>query len=229
MVFFRYQKWRAKPYNARPILSEELRNPDFEAAGYFPDTVVTIETNISYICNLVQVHGNAGEIAAMTTNNTLTPDAAQPGDLRLEKFLPYRLSVLSNRVSNAIAQAYGTRFDLTIPAWRVMAILGRFPDLSAADLVEQTAMDKVAISRAVSSLFKNDYITRSEDPSDRRRQVLNLSELGREVYERIVPLAQQYENDLMSSLTAEEREQLDSIIEKLMDRAQAWADRGLID
>lgn len=165
----------------------------------------------------------------MTTNNTLTPDAVQPDDLRLEKFLPYRLSVLSNRVSNAIAQAYGTRFDLTIPAWRVMAILGRFPDLSAADLVEQTAMDKVAISRAVSSLFKNDYITRSEDPSDRRRQVLNLSELGREVYERIVPLAQKYENDLMSSLTAEEREQLDSIIDKLMDRAQAWADRGLID
>lgn len=165
----------------------------------------------------------------MTTDNNSAQGALQQDDLRLEKFLPYRLSVLSNRVSNAIAQAYGTRFDLTIPAWRVMAILGRFPDLSAADLVEQTAMDKVAISRAVSSLFKNDYISRSEDPSDRRRQVLNLTELGREVYERIVPLAQQYENDLMSSLSAEERQQLDSIIEKLMDRAQAWADRGLID
>lgn len=165
----------------------------------------------------------------MTTDNNSAQEALQQDDLRLEKFLPYRLSVLSNRVSNAIAQAYGTRFDLTIPAWRVMAILGRFPDLSAADLVEQTAMDKVAISRAVSSLFKNDYISRSEDPSDRRRQVLNLTELGREVYERIVPLAQQYENDLMSSLSAEERQQLDSIIEKLMDRAQAWADRGLID
>ncbi|WP_323844607.1 MarR family transcriptional regulator [Microbulbifer magnicolonia] len=150
-------------------------------------------------------------------------------DLRLEKFLPYRLSVLSNRVSNAIAQAYGARFHLTIPAWRVMAILGRFPDLSAAELVEQTAMDKVAISRAVSSLLKNDYITRSEDPADRRRQVLNLSELGRDVYARIVPLAQQYENDLMASLSTDERRQLDSIIEKLMDRAQAWAERGLMD
>ncbi|MCW8127153.1 MarR family winged helix-turn-helix transcriptional regulator [Microbulbifer halophilus] len=165
----------------------------------------------------------------MTTDENSLQAAVPQDDLRLEKFLPYRLSVLSNRVSNAIAQAYGTRFELTIPAWRVMAILGRFPDLSAADLVEQTAMDKVAISRAVSSLFKNDYISRSEDPSDRRRQVLNLTELGREVYERIVPLAQQYENDLMSSLSPEERQQLDSIIEKLMDRAQAWADRGLID
>ncbi|MFI2809703.1 MULTISPECIES: MarR family winged helix-turn-helix transcriptional regulator [Microbulbifer] len=150
-------------------------------------------------------------------------------DLHLERFLPYRLSVLSNRVSNAIAQAYGSRFDLTIPAWRVMAILGRFPDLSAAELVEQTAMDKVAISRAVSVLMRNDYITRSEDPADRRRQVLNLSELGRDVYERIVPLAQQYEDDLMSSLSPDERAQLESIIDKLMDRAQAWAERGLID
>ncbi len=110
-----------------------------------------------------------------------------------------------------------------------MAILGRFPNLSAADLVEQTAMDKVAISRAVSILIKNDYITRSEDLADRRRQVLNLSELGRDVYERIVPLAQQYENDLMGSLSTDERRQLDSIIEKLMARAQDWANRGLID
>jgi len=156
-------------------------------------------------------------------------DAVRPDDLRLEKFLPYRLSVLSNRVSNAIADAYSARFDLTIPAWRVMAILGRFPDLSAADLVEQTAMDKVAISRAVSILIKNDYITRSEDLADRRRQVLNLSDVGRDIYDRIVPLAQQYENDLMASLSDDERNQLDSIIEKLMSRAQEWANRGLID
>ncbi|WP_444898529.1 MarR family winged helix-turn-helix transcriptional regulator [Microbulbifer sp. VAAC004] len=164
------------------------------------------------------------------TNDHNAPDAAVKQDeLRLEKFLPYRLSVLSNRVSNAISQAYGARFHLTIPAWRVMAILGRFPDLSAAELVEQTAMDKVAISRAVSSLLKNDYITRSEDPADRRRQVLNLSELGSEVYARIVPLAQQYENDLIASLSSEEREQLDGIIEKLMVRAKEWSERGLID
>lgn len=161
------------------------------------------------------------------SNDQDTP--VEQDGLRLERFLPYRLSVLSNRVSNAISQAYGARFHLTIPAWRVMAILGRFPDLSAAELVEQTAMDKVAISRAVSSLLKYDYITRSEDPSDRRRQVLNLSMLGRSVYERIVPLAQRYENDLMASLSAGEREQLDSLIEKLMVRANAWSEHGLTD
>lgn len=152
---------------------------------------------------------------------------SRTAELRLEKFLPYRLSVLSNRVSNAIAGAYGAKFGLTLPAWRVMAILGRYPGLSAAELVEQTAMDKVAISRAVSALLKSEYLERKEDQVDRRRQMLYLSESGKVVYNRIVPLAKRYENDLMASLTEEERVQLDAILEKLMSRALEWGMHGL--
>ncbi|MCH9691275.1 MAG: MarR family transcriptional regulator [Gammaproteobacteria bacterium] len=150
-----------------------------------------------------------------------------PDELKLENFLPYQLSVLSNRVSNAIAEAYGQRFNLTISAWRVMAILGRFVDLSAAELVVRTAMDKVAISRAVALLLKNDYITRSEDIADRRRQVLNLSPLGREVYGRIVPVAQSYENDLLSPLSGHERAELKQILKKLLARAQTGNSREM--
>ena len=36
-------------------------------------------------------------------------------ELSLEEFLPYRLSVLSNTVSAAIAEAYSGHFGLTIP------------------------------------------------------------------------------------------------------------------
>ena len=72
-----------------------------------------------------------------------------PSVLELEHFLPYRLSVLSNRISQAIARIYAERFDLSITEWRLMAVMGRYPDLTAAQLVERTAMDKVAVSRAV--------------------------------------------------------------------------------
>jgi DNA-binding MarR family transcriptional regulator len=50
-------------------------------------------------------------------------------DLILEDFLPYRLAILSHTVSSSIARAYDQRFGLTIPEWRVIAILGRFPGL----------------------------------------------------------------------------------------------------
>ena len=70
-------------------------------------------------------------------------------ELNLDRFMPYRLSVVTNRVSSAIAQHYSQRFDLSIPEWRVIAVLGQSPGLSARQVAQRTAMDKVQVSRAV--------------------------------------------------------------------------------
>ncbi|MDH3476666.1 MAG: MarR family transcriptional regulator, partial [Rhodospirillales bacterium] len=37
----------------------------------------------------------------------------------LETFLPYRLSVVTNRVSRAFARRYSAEFGLSVPEWRV--------------------------------------------------------------------------------------------------------------
>jgi len=149
------------------------------------------------------------------------------GELVLEQFLPYRLSVLSNRVSHAIARAYGERFKLTIPAWRVMVILNRYPGSAAADLVEKTAMDKVAISRAVSILLKKGYISRDEHSEDKRRWSLNLSEEGYNIYRQIQPLALFYEQDLLKDFNDEEILLLHKILDRLTICATRWAENGL--
>ena len=79
-------------------------------------------------------------------------------ELILEEFLPYRLSILSNTVSSSIASTYEKRFGLSIPEWRVIAVLGRFPGISAVEVAQRTMMDKVAVSRAVSKLIKRGRI-----------------------------------------------------------------------
>lgn len=140
--------------------------------------------------------------------------------LILEDFLPYRLSVLSNMVSTAIAATYGARFGLSIPAWRVMAILGRFPGLSAAEVAERTAMDKVAVSRAVSQLLKDGRVERSFADDDRRRSVLRLSPKGFEVYDQVVPLALEYERQFLDGLAPADREALGRLMDVLMQRAR---------
>jgi DNA-binding MarR family transcriptional regulator len=141
--------------------------------------------------------------------------------LRLEHFVPYRLSVLTNTVSTAIAGAYARRFGLSIPEWRVIAVLGLEPGLSAADVAERTAMDKVAVSRAVSRLLRSKRIVRARANSDRRRSELKLSRLGENVYWRVVPFARRYEQQLLADLTASERTSLDQLISRLHRRAQA--------
>lgn len=135
--------------------------------------------------------------------------------LELERFLPYRLSVLSNRISDAIADLYAERFGLGITEWRVVAVLGQFPGLSANEVAERTAMDKVAVSRAVSSLLEKALLERELHDADRRRSILALSRAGRRMHADIAPLALRIERTLLAKLDAREQAQLQLLLEKL--------------
>jgi DNA-binding MarR family transcriptional regulator len=140
-------------------------------------------------------------------------------ELRLEDFLPYRLAVLSNTVSTTVAKAYDKRFSVSIPEWRVIAVLGRFPGLSAVEVAERTLMDKVAVSRAVTKLIKNGRIDREFADSDKRRSILNLSDDGKKLHDEIAQLALQFERDLLHGFSEGEIENLTSIMERLLARA----------
>ncbi len=141
-------------------------------------------------------------------------------ELILEDFLPYRLSILSNTVSGTIAGAYSKRFGLSIPEWRIMAVLGRHPGLSAVEVAERTLMDKVAVSRAVAKLIKSGRITRRFADQDRRRSILHLSPEGEKVYGEVAPLALKFESDLLHGLSEEEVHTLDVLLERLLARAR---------
>jgi len=136
--------------------------------------------------------------------------------LELDRFVPYRLSVLANLVSRAVALLYAERFDLAIPEWRVLAVLGMAEPQSASEV---TAMDKVQVSRAVQSLLAAGLIERGISSDDRRRVSLTLSQPGKLVYAEIVPLARSVEASLLETLTKKEASQLDGLLTKLQLRA----------
>ncbi len=144
---------------------------------------------------------------------------ASARSLALDHFIPYRLSVLANTVSSALAGAYARRFGLTIPQWRVIAVLARSPGLSAAGVAERTAMDKVAVSRAVAGLTRSGRVRRLLATSDKRRSVLSLTARGRAVYRRIVPLALAYERRLLAELSPAEKSRFVALLVRLHKRA----------
>lgn len=141
-------------------------------------------------------------------------------DLILEEFLPYRLAVLSHTVSTTIAKVYEKRFGLSIPEWRVLAILGRFPGLSAVEVADRTMMDKVAVSRAVTKLIKHGRIDRQFADADRRRSILNLSDEGRKVHNEVAPLALAFEADLLHGIKEDDYAAFNDVLEHLLARAR---------
>jgi DNA-binding MarR family transcriptional regulator len=143
------------------------------------------------------------------------------GALHLDRFIPYRLSVLSNTISMLIARAYEREFGLSIPQWRIMAVLARYPDLSAVEVAERTAMDKVAVSRALQGLLSSKRVLRAYDKGDRRRSILRLSAAGQAVYTRVAPMALEYEAQLLSVLSPADQRTFDRLLTRLMEQAKA--------
>ena len=141
--------------------------------------------------------------------------------LELEKFLPYRLSILTQLVSESLHDLYAGPYALSVTQWRVMAALGRFAPLTASDVGKRIVMDKVAVSRAVSGLMKRGLVERATDKADRRRASLRLSARGRAMHARIVPMALGYEARLYEALNADERQIFNTLSDRLFARAEA--------
>jgi DNA-binding MarR family transcriptional regulator len=146
--------------------------------------------------------------------NQPPPDIRQDG-FDLEDFLPYRLSVATNRVSRLFAKQYSAKFGLTIPEWRVLAVVGRFGTLSPSAVGEYSAMDKVKVSRAAATLVARGLLKQSPDPTDGRGRLLRLTRKGITVHGGVVPLARGLEATLSHGLTRPEWVALNKALTKL--------------
>ena len=138
--------------------------------------------------------------------------------LNLTEFLPFRLSVLSNTISERISAAYRRDFGLSVPQWRVMAVIGQNPGLTATQLAETTRMDKVAVSRAIAGLIDDGRLERRATLHDGRSSTLYLTRRGEEIYDEVAPLARQFEDELLSQLSASDQKALKRLLD-LMAKA----------
>ena len=142
--------------------------------------------------------------------------------LNLDQFLPYRLSIASNALSERIAADYQSKFGLKIPEWRLMAVLGEGKPLTQRELVAATLMDKVTVNRAAKALADRQLIARQAHEADGRSHHLDLTETGRALYDAIVPAALATEERLESHISAAERTALMAILAKLTTAAEDY-------
>lgn len=159
----------------------------------------------------------------------MTSTAVSAGGFDLRRFLPMRLTALSNRLARRAARLYGKRFNLSAAEWRVMAALGQQGAMAGNAVIAQTTMDKVRVSRAVATLLKAGLITRDSDPQDRRRAILALTTNGRVLFQQIVPMIEHAEAEMMALLSETERNTLSGALAKIegyLERTPVKPDGG---
>ncbi len=127
-----------------------------------------------------------------------------PATLKLDAFLPFRLSYTSNLVSESIARAYDRLFGLTIPEWRLVAVIAEQDGITQGSICTRTGMDKVTVSRAAIALSARGLVSRAPSTTDRRSHELALTGEGRALYAQVAPKALELEEQIFGGLEAEE-------------------------
>ena len=149
------------------------------------------------------------------------PEINAANGFRLEDFLPYQLSVTANRVSRMFARHYSESFGLSIPEWRVLAVVGRFGAISPSAVSEWTGMDKVKVSRAAAALVGRGLVKQAQDSTDGRARVLSLTRKGVKTHEGVVPMARQLEASLAESMSKADWSALQRILGRLSAHVKA--------
>jgi DNA-binding MarR family transcriptional regulator len=148
----------------------------------------------------------------------MTQRRARAASFELEKLLTYRLWLLANRVALG-AERTLARHGLTLPQWRVLAVLARHAPTGAADLAKRIALDKAAISRVLGQLVALGLVARAPHGEDRRREVLSLTDAGERRHARIVPLSRARQTRLLGAVAPRDRAALDRALEGLLAMA----------
>ena len=154
---------------------------------------------------------------------------AQPGSadaaLKLEEFLPYRLNVCANLVSNSLSAIYADRYKIGVPEWRVLVTLGQFGLMTAKAIGIHSHMHKTKVSRAVAMLERRKFVVRRANRDDLREAFLSLTPAGRDIYSDLAPSALEFARRLMESVDPADRAALGRALTKLTERsAQIAAD-----
>jgi DNA-binding MarR family transcriptional regulator len=129
---------------------------------------------------------------------------------KLEDFLPFRLNVLAQEVSERLSEIYAKRFSLDIPQWRILANLASRGEMTAQEVAFVTFSHKSTISRAVAELEIRKLIERTTSTKDKRAFAMGLTPKGRKMFEQLLPLVLEFEQNLMNKLASSEQAMLNN-------------------
>ncbi len=148
--------------------------------------------------------------------------------LTLDDHLPYLL----NRAGNLVIQLFSrdlAQWGLTVPMWRILAVLGERGPQRLVDLAVLTSIDVSTLSRTIGSMVRRGFVTRGVAPDNRREVVISLTAEGRKISTKPVPMAVRYEQSLTSGLSAKDLAASKRVLKAVFERLATQAGRSIPD
>ena len=120
-------------------------------------------------------------------------------------------------MSQALSRIYFERYKIGVPEWRVLVTLGQYSLMTAKAIGLHSQMHKTKVSRAVAMLERRKLVTRRANRADLREAFLSLTPAGRDIYDKLAPIALKFVRQLMDTVDAADRAALDRALKKLAE------------
>ena len=161
-----------------------------------------------------------GPVEDLPREAAAEPEAAV---LELERFLPYRLNVVSSLTSQALSSIYAQRYRIGVPEWRVLVTLGQYGVMTGKAIGAHSHMHKTKVSRAVALLERRKLVGRRTNKADMREAFLSLTPAGRAIYQELAPIALEFVARLAEEIGPADRATFERVLTVLIDRAAVLA------
>ena len=136
-------------------------------------------------------------------------------NFHLSTFLPYRLAVLSERVSRRLSVEYGRTHGLAVAEWRVLVHLLRCGAVSVRDIHNCVNLEKPRVSRAVSRLETDGLVKKTQGDGDGRLVSISLTDAGRTALADIIPAATRIERHLTDAVSPQDLATFFRVMERM--------------
>jgi DNA-binding MarR family transcriptional regulator len=113
--------------------------------------------------------------------------------------------------------------ELSVPQFRTLAFLDRNPGASLSQLAEHLGVTRATASANTERLVQREYVDRCDDPEERRKVVLNLTEAGKQHLYQTRAQTRAYISELLNDLTEEQVAQVDESLNLLRQIFEATA------
>ena len=138
--------------------------------------------------------------------------------MNVEDFLTFRLSRLSNALRTNVTKRYLEEFELSLPEWRLLALVARFAPMRFSEVTARSGMDKGQVSRTLRVMAARG-LTKMKTIKDRGSRstealaapvMVSITPKGTALYKAVLPVARKRQADLL--LTISESSSEDTLV-----------------
>jgi len=132
----------------------------------------------------------------------------------VEESLGFIINRTNQKLSNYLTRKFKP-YDITPEQWGLLNQLWEKDEITQKELSEKSIKDQTTITRILDKLEWKGLVRRQTSLEDRRSYLIFLTDMGRNLESKLVPIAYEALNEALQGLSEEEIKQLKVLLNKI--------------